>query len=115
MKFKIVSAFAAILLAAGLVYGYTLYTSTDCCAEMKDTSKACCTKDGATTTAQASIAPAPEAVPNPNNMTEEEIKACAAAHGVSVEECIRTCAQNQPAANTCQKGEAAASSACCKK
>ncbi len=113
MKFKIVSAFAAILLAAGLVYGYSLYTSTDCCAEIKDNTKASCTKDGATTTAQASIAPAPEAMPN--NMTEEEIKACAVAHGVSVEECIRTCALNQPAANTCQKGEAAAGTACCKK
>jgi hypothetical protein len=113
MKFKVLTAVGGLLLAAGLVYGYTLYTSTDCCAGMKAGATEC-TKTTAAT-AEASIAPAPELTAGTKELTEEELKACAAAHGVSLEECRRTCGSGKPeatAAKTCEKG---AATACCKK
>lgn len=109
----LVSAGALLLAIAG--YAYTTYSS-DCCATgAATTEKACCAAPGAgTATAAASMDINPVSSTDGKTMTEEELKACAEAHGMSVEECRKMCGdKGQEAAASCEKGKSSGS--CCKK
>jgi hypothetical protein len=116
MKSKIIALASAGILALALAgYAYTTYSS-DCCADgAAATEKACCSAPGAgTATAAASLDINPVSSTEGKTMTEEELKACAEAHGMSVEECRKMCAdKGQAAAASCEKGKSSAS--CCKK
>ncbi len=117
IKNKIIALASAGVLALALAgYAYSSYTS-DCCADGAATAetKACCAAPGAgTATAAASMDINPVSTTEGKTMTEEELKACAEAHGMSVEECRKMCAdKGQAAAASCDKGKSSA--ACCKK